>query len=551
MDNIQRVLKSTADPFLQSEALYELFDTNNSGSIEFEEMVDGWKKIGYEFDDDQARMSFNMLDYNKDGSISRQEFFNWIEDYLLPQYIASQPLQPPSGATIPSNPTADDILNFFPLPTALKQTTAEKVTAFLSTKNESSLSLILNKEERYALHIWFSSIQSISAVAFTTHCADINTASGTFVNSTVDPETSSMVSTSTGIKKSKPHTSYFPRQLTIDKLEKSSIKSTHNLRPKLRPLVAGVQAWACASDSLIAFYKATNDPWTTLFQSVANMKNVVDLEQFQTFAHKYSLGLRGTQVKFLFYSHDTDMDHSLTEVQFKLMLESLVNCSGEDSHSYTYSQVQKGAFGSELESKSFAQKSGNNNYSALSQDDIEGNQEGEEDDEDDDEEEEGEFSHLTTSQLLKLAVLYIIGGGFVVTIFSDPTVEVIGALGQKCGIPAFYLSFIFTPIFSNSSEIFASLKFAAKRTDVSLGLTLSSLYGAATMNNSCLLAVFLSLIFFRGIPWTATIEVSVMLAVMYTVGVLGLTQTIPLWKAAVMALLFPLSLAAIVILNSF
>jgi Ca2+/Na+ antiporter len=551
LGNIQRVLKSTADPFLQSESLFELFDSNNSGTIEFSEMCQGWSKIGYQFDDDQARMSFNMLDHNGDGSISRHEFYNWIEDYLLPQYIASQPIQLPPG-NIPTNPTVDDILQFYPLPTTLRAQNAERILTFLKNKADRQLILIASKEERYALHIWFSSIQSLHlGSSFHTHSEDLSISP--FSSAVTDPESASINST-TSRRSRKPQTSNFPRQLTIDKLEKTSIKSLHNLRPQLRPLVSGVPAWACASTGLITYYKTANDPWDSLYKSIKNIKGNIDLEIFQNFAQKYSLLLRPTQVKFLFYSHDTDMDHELTQDQFRIMLESLVNTHGDDGHSVAFSAVQKNSFGHHLEGKALG---GNGKaYSSLASDELDhehggdGGDGGDGDDDDDEvEEEDSEHSHLTPQQLIRLAALYIIGGAIVVTIFSDPTVEVIGALGKKCGIPAFYLSFIFTPIFSNSSEIIASLKFAAKKTDVTLGLTLSSLYGACSMNNSCLLAVFLGLIFFRGIPWTATNEVMVMLCVIYIVGILGLKQTLPLWKALIMFMLFPLSIVAIALLN--
>lgn len=549
LQNIQRVLKSTADPFLQSEALFELFDSNNSGSIDFEEMCIGWGKIGYQFNDDQAKQSFNMLDHDNNGSISRYEFFCWVEDYLLPQYIAAQPLQPPTS--LGANPTVDQVLTEYPLPSSIKPSTAEKIKDFLSPSaaKQPRLTLIAGKEERYALHIFFATVQGFPGITFATHCEDLNHAAtpSSFASSAhLGSDGASSMTSQSGSKRNRPQTSHFPRQLIIEKVSKSSsnTKSLSQMRPQLRKLVQGLPAWACASTELVNFYRATNDPWERIFTENSNGDGKVDLELFQSFCKKYQLGLSATQSKFLFYSHDTDLDHSLTEEEFQLMLSSLVDCS-DDAASAAFSGIQKGS-GFNLEGKSLLDLN-KNNYSALKSEDDENN--GEDEDEEDDDEEESEHSHLTESQLIRTALLYILGGVIVVTAFSDPTVDVINALGAQIGIPPFWISFIVTPILSNSSEIIASLKFAAKKTDVTLGLTLSSLYGACTMNNTCLLAVFLSLIFFRGIPWTAINEVSVMLVVIWSVGILGLKQTLPLWKAAFMFALFPLSVISIYVLN--
>lgn len=537
--NIQTVIKSsTTDPFTQSEALFELFDSNNSGTIDFEEMQIGWKSIGYDLNEDQARQSFNMLDSDKNGSINRKEFYSWIEDYLLNQYIAAQPLP---QCNLGQNPSLDDILTEFPFPSTVKSETVVKIKSFLMhamDSNENRLSFVSDKDERYALAVWFSTVQGFpDGMSFATHCEDtidvVPTGTGNFASTT------DLLGVAK--KQNKTITSHFDRTFHVEKItDKSAKSSMSQMRPHLRPLLSGVPAWACASHALTTWFKSNNldnrSAWRQIFNKVKNIKNNLDLEGFQAFAKDYTLQLTPTQVKFLFYSHDTDTDHQLSEEQFKMLLQSLVATDDTQSAVVNVSStIQQSGSGSDLKEPLLDQEKS----------------EGDEEEEDQDDDEEGsEHAHLTRGQLIRTAVIYILGGALVVTAFSDPTVEAIGHLGDLLKIPPFYLAFTLVPLFSNSSEILASLKFAMKKTDVSLGLTLSSLYGAAAMNNSALLATFLGLIYFRQIPWTATNEVLVMLVLTWTVGWLGMKQTLPLWRAAVMFMLFPLSIGAIYLLNA-
>jgi len=50
-----------------------------------------------------------------------------------------------------------------------------------------------------------------------------------------------------------------------------------------------------------------------------------------------------------------------------------------------------------------------------------------------------------------------------VTLFSDPMVDVLSAVGTRTGIPVFYISFILSPLVSNASELISSIQFAGER----------------------------------------------------------------------------------------
>merc|ERR1719261_2145156 len=70
-------------------------------------------------------------------------------------------------------------------------------------------------------------------------------------------------------------------------------------------------------------------------------------------------------------------------------------------------------------------------------------------------------------------------GSVLVCLFSDPMCDLLGTMGDKAGIPAFYVSFLIAPLASNASELTAAMKMAAKKTQGSMKESLSTLCGAA------------------------------------------------------------------------
>ena len=166
-----------------------------------------------------------------------------------------------------------------------------------------------------------------------------------------------------------------------------------------------------------------------------------------------------------------------------------------------------------------------------------------------DEEEEEEYLHLTDSQIkFKACALLMIGTG-VCTVFSDPMVDVISTVGSKMNISPFYISFVVTPLVSNASEVIAGLMFAKKKTTESISLSLATLHGAATMNSTLALGIFMSLIYFRGLSWSFSAEVITVLVIIFFVGLNSLKKTVKLWQALLIALLYPFSILLVYILE--
>jgi len=172
--------------------------------------------------------------------------------------------------------------------------------------------------------------------------------------------------------------------------------------------------------------------------------------------------------------------------------------------------------------------------------------------EDEEEEEEEEnFWELTDSQLKFKAMGLLVAAIAVVSIFSDPMVDVINSFGKAINIPPFYVSFVLTPLASNASEVFAGLIFASKKTNSSISLCHSSLLGGASMNASLALSVFMALIYFRGLHWSFSAEIITVFLVSCIVAVNSwMSTTVKMWQAVLVGSLYPLSIVFIYILES-
>ena len=177
----------------------------------------------------------------------------------------------------------------------------------------------------------------------------------------------------------------------------------------------------------------------------------------------------------------------------------------------------------------------------------------EDDDDDEEEEEEEENGNLTKFQILTRSCGTLLLGVGMCVVFSDPMVDALTEVGNRWGISPFYISFIITPVVSNASELLSSLQFAAKKTRRSIDMTYQQLLGASTMNNTLCLSVFLVLVYARKLAWEFSAEVLTILTVEIVVFVVTYTSKnsiLPLWKAAIPLLCFPLSLVMVWVLEN-
>lgn len=142
-------------------------------------------------------------------------------------------------------------------------------------------------------------------------------------------------------------------------------------------------------------------------------------------------------------------------------------------------------------------------------------------------------------------------GLFIIIFFSDALVDVFSELGELLGVSGFYISFMLAPLASNASEIIASFNYSLRKTTKTITISLSTLMGAAILNNTFVLGIFLALIRFRGLDWEYSAETIAILLVELAVGVMVLTRRVhTVTNAFVILSLFPLSLLLVAFLES-
>ncbi|EER02433.1 conserved hypothetical protein, partial [Perkinsus marinus ATCC 50983] len=94
--------------------------------------------------------------------------------------------------------------------------------------------------------------------------------------------------------------------------------------------------------------------------------------------------------------------------------------------------------------------------------------------------------------IIVLLIIIIESGTLLILIFSDPAVDVLNEIGIRSGINPFYISFILAPLASNASELVAAYSYAQKKTSKHITISISTLQGAASMNNTFCLGIFLA-----------------------------------------------------------
>ena len=141
-------------------------------------------------------------------------------------------------------------------------------------------------------------------------------------------------------------------------------------------------------------------------------------------------------------------------------------------------------------------------------------------------------------------------GTMIVMLISDPMVDVLSELGKRTGIPAFYVSFVLAPLISNSSELVAAYNYSLKKTESSISISLATLQGAAIMNNTFVLGIFMCLIWMKGLAWEYFAETLTILLVQLAVGVYSLKLSHTVTDGFVILSMYPLSLILIASLEA-
>jgi Ca2+/Na+ antiporter len=165
-----------------------------------------------------------------------------------------------------------------------------------------------------------------------------------------------------------------------------------------------------------------------------------------------------------------------------------------------------------------------------------------------------EFTDLSPeaqqSAIKQRAFFMLFMGALLVLLFSDPMVDVMQEIAVRAHVSPFYVSFVLAPLASNASEVIASMYYASKKTRKTITVSLTALEGAANMNNTFCLSIFMGLIFFRGLAWQYTAETLAILLVELIVAVCVQRNVMTLRMGVFISFLFPLSMALVAVLEA-
>lgn len=128
-------------------------------------------------------------------------------------------------------------------------------------------------------------------------------------------------------------------------------------------------------------------------------------------------------------------------------------------------------------------------------------------------------------------------------------VDVLQEIAVRADINPFYVSFVLAPLASNASEVLASQFYAARKTTKTITVSFSALQGAAAMNNTFCLSIFMSLIYFRGLAWQFTSETIAIVLVQFIIYKMTTGSTLTSYNGIQILSLFPCSVLLIKILR--
>lgn len=263
-----------------------------------------------------------------------------------------------------------------------------------------------------------------------------------------------------------------------------------------------------------------------------------------------------------FTAYDINGDRKIDLEEFKMILKDLgensvsagptiqkvfSSADSDKSGKIEFDEFVKALIGWALDPK---KDYGSADGASLKRNTVATYMDGDEGDDDDGGEEEDvpeDLSELSPEEQQKRIIMrscYMMGlGTLLVLIFSDPMVDVLGDIGRRINVGSFYVAFILAPLASNASELIAAYNYAQKKTSKAMAISFSSLEGAACMNNTFCLGIFLALVYFKGLAWQFTAETISIVAVQLVMAVIVFVkQTQTMMDACIILGLYPLSL---------
>lgn len=258
---------------------------------------------------------------------------------------------------------------------------------------------------------------------------------------------------------------------------------------------------------------------STFLSYDTNGDGSLQISEIQRFFRDFNENLTDEQTTTLFKKYDKDSSGCIDFEEFILGVHSFLTAAESSSSNTKESKLAKATVEKALSSH-------------------------------DDEEEEDipeEIADLPADEqqaaIKKMAFSLLAFGTALVLIFADPMVDVMQEIAVRINISPFYVSFVLAPLASNASEVIASQYYASKKTTKTITVSLSALLGAACMNNTFCLAIFMGLIYFRGLAWQYTAETISIVLVQFIIYYMTKGKTQTKLEGLLIIAIFPLSIA--------
>ena len=261
-----------------------------------------------------------------------------------------------------------------------------------------------------------------------------------------------------------------------------------------------------------------------------NNDGVLDLRELSVFLRDFHETLSKAEVAELFRMYDTDKSNHISDDEFIGLAYTLIKTQEKKAKGHRTFPVSNNV--SARTNEVITETA----FAAIEQEEI-----------------PEAFTALSPDEqqrTIKFRSFYMCTAGTIlVVLFSDPMVDVIQEFAVRLHISPFHVSFVLAPLASNSIEVVSSMYYASKKTSKTITLSLSTLQGAACMNNTFCLSIFMGLIFFRGLAWQYTAETIAIIITEVIVAVLVQNKYITLLRGWVILSLFPLSIALVALLE--
>ncbi|KAL7142629.1 hypothetical protein ABFS83_08G136700 [Erythranthe nasuta] len=149
------------------------------------------------------------------------------------------------------------------------------------------------------------------------------------------------------------------------------------------------------------------------------------------------------------------------------------------------------------------------------------------------------------------AGFFVIFGILILCAFSEPLIRSVVDFSIAANFSTFSVSYLAIPFAMNYGVAIQSIASARQKTQISISLTLSSLYAGVYMNNIIGLIVFLAPVYARNLSTNVCAEVLLVLIICTVMSVFtSIYTTFPRWIGYVLVSLYPISLATVYILTT-